>query len=255
MPRQVGDWTQDKLKFFTLYLRSYLQATTRATERVFIDAFAGPGTNLVRSSKTTIDGSPLIALNAKAQNGTTFSRLFFIESDPALASELEEAKARRGHANRGEVVIGDVNSELPRVLASVSKRSPTLVFLDTEDIEPRWSTLEAIASWRVDLFINFPLGMGIKRNLQSQKVTAYFGTEDWQDQLSSDPTDREFLNLYRDRLKALGFDYLSEDDRLIKTRANRPLYYLLLASKHSAARKIIDWVFKQPDATGQARLL
>ena len=47
MPREVGPWTKDKLKVVEDYLSPYLTATQRATERVYIDAFAGPGTNIL----------------------------------------------------------------------------------------------------------------------------------------------------------------------------------------------------------------
>ena len=45
MPRIVGDWTLDKLKIIEQYLPAYLTATQRATERIYIDGFAGPGRN------------------------------------------------------------------------------------------------------------------------------------------------------------------------------------------------------------------
>ena len=35
MPRQVGEWTKDKLRLLQLYLPGYLQATTRALDRIW----------------------------------------------------------------------------------------------------------------------------------------------------------------------------------------------------------------------------
>ena len=60
MPRIVGDWTLDKLKIIEQYLPAYLTATQRALERVYIDAFAGPGRNEIKGSGDIVDGSPLI---------------------------------------------------------------------------------------------------------------------------------------------------------------------------------------------------
>ncbi len=257
MPRDVGDWTRDKLKILELYLPGYLRATTKASERVYVDAFAGPGQNRLRESQQLTDGSPLIALKAraeKAEKNVTFSKLFFIEKDPSLADELREHVEKMGAANRAEVLYGDVNEILPRLMNKISKRSPTLVFLDTEGIEPKWNTVEAISQWQVELLINFPLGMSINRNLESSKARDYFGTDEYYVANDRPARERALLDLYKRRLFELGFQYTTEDDRLIRTQDNKKLYYLILASKKAAAKNIMDWVLKQPAASGQSRL-
>ena len=175
MPRQVGFWTQDKLKILEQYLPGYLGATTTARERIYIDAFAGPGLNRLRGTSRTIDGSPLIALDARARNGTEFDRLFFIERDPATAAELRNVLGTRDRSQRAGVIAGDVNDELPKLIIELPPRSPTFVFVDPEGIEPRWSTIQAIAPWRTELLINFPLGMSINRNPDSKKWTRISG--------------------------------------------------------------------------------
>jgi three-Cys-motif partner protein len=256
MPRVVGDWTQDKLRILELYLAGYLQATTRALERIYIDAFAGPGTNQLERTERVIDGSPLIALKAKAQNGTKFDKLYFIENDGAILAELRETIAPIDLDRRSEIIQGDVNTELPKLMQRISPKSPTFIFLDTEGIEPRWSTLEAIAEWQVEFLINFPLGMAINRaRPDSMKVFDYFGTSESLTLLESFTTGRSraLLDLYKKRLAELGFIYSPEHDRLIKTSGNLRLYYLVLVSKVEAARTIMNWVFRQPDHTGQQR--
>ncbi|MBI2867265.1 MAG: three-Cys-motif partner protein TcmP [Chloroflexi bacterium] len=157
MPRKVGDWTRDKLKILSDYLPAYLTATTKALERIYIDAFAGPGLNVVEGSDQIIDGSPLIALKAQSFRGVCFDRLFFIERNPRVAKELEELVEREDKEHRASVFIGDVNEKLPEIIRKINPRTPTFVFLDTDGIEPRWTTIEAIAPWKTELLINFPL--------------------------------------------------------------------------------------------------
>lgn len=253
MPREVGDWTRDKLKILSAYLPGYLGATTTARERIYIDAFAGPGQNVLRKSRAMVDGSPLIALKAKAKNGTVFDRLIFIEKSQRAAAELEQLV---GGDPRATVIRGDVNDELPQQVARLPKNSPTFVLLDTDGIEPRWETVVAISGWRTELLVNFPLGMSMKRNPDSQKVSAYFGTDACRPLLKAGGagSERALLDLYKSRLDALGYHHTTEDDRLVKTQANRRLYYLLFVSKLPVAKRIMDWVFRQPDARGQAPL-
>jgi three-Cys-motif partner protein len=257
MPREVGPWTQDKLKILQQYLPVYLLATTRALERIYIDAFAGPGLNRLRGKSRTIDGSPLIALDACARNGMKFDRLFFIERDPAVAAELRDVLNTRDKTQRASVIEGDVNKELPELIKTLPLQSPTFVFVDPDGIEPRWTTIEAIAPWRTELLINFPLGMSINRNPDSAKVTAYFGTDQWRGMWSSAGLGRSraLLQLYKERLGNLGYRYTTEDDRLIKTSGGQHLYYLVFVSKIAiAAQRIMTWVLKQPDSAGQTRM-
>lgn len=256
MPRDVGSWTQDKLKILRQYLPGYLLATTRALERIYIDAFAGPGLNRLRGTNRTIDGSPLIALDACARNGTKFDRLFFIERDPALAAELRGVLNTRDKTQRASVIVGDVNKELLKRIIKLAPQSPTFVFLDPDGIEPQWATIQAIAPWRTELLINFPLGMSINRNPDSAKVTAYFGTEEWRELWSSRRPGRThaLLQLYKERLSEVGYRYTTEDDRLIKTSGNRRLYYLVFVSKVPVAKRIMTWVLEQPDSAGQIRM-
>ena len=257
MARDVGDWTREKLKLLELYLPVYLTATAEAQDRIYIDGFAGPGKNRLRSaSREIIDGSPLIALNAVGKNAKMrFSELYFIESEPEAAAELQREIEERGE-KRATVITGDVNIELPRIVQRLNKRAPTFVFLDTEGIEPCWDTIEAIALWKTELLINFPLGMAINRNPNSPKVTKYFGTPDWR-YLWDRRDTRGLLDLYKARLTNIGYVEQVELDRLVAHDpggGGQRYYYLILVSKHEAAIRIWNWVLKQSEASGQARL-
>lgn len=253
MPREVGLWTRNKLKILSEYLPIYLQATTKAMERIYIDAFAGPGLNRITGTKDSIDGSPLIALEATAKNGTRFDRLYFIEQKPSVVLELQQVVSERDHAGKATIIPGDVNIELPKLIALLPKRSPTFVFLDPEGIEPQWRTLEAISPWRTELLINFPFGMGINRNPNSKKVTEYFGTDAWRAIWESSRAGRlrELLDLYKGRLGKLGWRYTTDIDPLVATPSGQRLYYLIFVSKVEPGRNIMKWVQQQPDSAGQ----
>jgi three-Cys-motif partner protein len=256
MPRRVHLWTKEKLLILERYLPEYLSATTTARDRVFVDAFAGPGTNLVEENGQIVPGSPLIAARAAASNGTKFSRYVFIDNDPSNIQELKECLSKERLSAPVELICADVNTALPETIRSLNRRAPTFVFLDTEGIEPKWTTLEKIAPWRVEFLINFPLGMGIKRNQASPKTLDYFGTKECLPLLRSRSSgrDRALLDLYKQRLKALGFEYTTEDDRLITSNLNHALYYLVFVSKVPPAKRIMDSVFGRPTVAGQARL-
>ena len=257
MPRIVGDWTLDKLKIIEQYLPAYLTATQRAIERVYIDAFAGPGRNEIKGSGDIVDGSPLIALRAKGADGRGFDKLFYIELGGADADELRTLLLSEDPSRRAEVLQGDVNTELPRLLRRISPRSPTFVFLDPEGIDPQWRTIEELARWQTELLINFPYGMAINRNRGSAKVAKYFPTGAALGPLWDAPPSLrapKALALYRNGLHDLGYEHQVDDPRLVKAEGNQRLYYLVFVSKVPVARRIMRSVFRQPDAAGQPRM-
>jgi len=253
MPREVGPWTKEKLRILSQYLPVYLQATTKAIERIYIDGFAGPGTNRIEGTNEVIEGSPLIALGAQAKNGTAFDKLFFIERDRGTVSELRDALRSADPTGRATVVAGDVNVELPKLVETLSKRSPTFVFLDTEGIEPRWETLRSIAAWQTELLINFPLGMAINRNPNSVKAREYFGTDEWHRIWESFGIGRlrRLLDFYKGRLRDLGWQHTTDIDPLITATRGQQLYYLIFVSTVEPGKRIMKWVQEQPDARGQ----
>lgn len=257
MPREVGAWTRNKLQILSSYLPLYLQATAKALDRVYIDGFAGPGTNILRHSGEVIDGSPLIALNARGPTkGTAFTHLYFIDQDETTLAELKETVEARGLGRRVTFLRGDVNLELPKVVRQLHRKAPTFVLLDTVGIEPRWTTIEAISSWKTELLITFPFGMAINRNRTSPKVRAYFGTDEYQPLLGArgPGRPREILDLYKHRLRELGYSHMIPNDLLVTTRRNARLYHLIFASKVKIGPSIMNWVVKQPDAYGQQQM-
>jgi three-Cys-motif partner protein len=169
---------------------------------------------------------------------------------------LRETLSERDPAGRAVVIHGDVNIELPRLLTRISKLSPTLLFLDTEGIDPEWETVRVASEWKTELLINCPLGMSINRNAGSPKVLAYSGTPEWEPLWKSDSRNRtgELLKLYIGLLRELGYEYPAEVPRLIRDGRNHGLYYLVFASKVQVAKKVMDSVFKQPDSGGQGRM-
>lgn len=256
MPRPIEEHTRDKLLTLIRYLPAYLRATQRARELVYIDAFAGPGRNQLKSTAELIDGSPLIALRARSKEGSVFSRFFFVEQDGNLASELESVLNEQADARPIKVIHGDANAELPKIIQGINRRSPTFVFLDPEGVDPSWQTIESIAPWRTELLINVPLGMSINRNWDSDKVVHYFGSSEavriWQS--GSSTWRRDLLDFYKRRLYDLGYRYPTGDDVLVKRQSGQHLYYLVHVSKVEPAHRIMQWVQKQPTAAGQMRL-
>ena len=248
MPRYIQPWTQDKFRLLELYLPRYLRAEAAEGERVYIDGFAGPGRNELIGSGEVVPSTPLLAMDAAATDApeVAFTRLFFIESSEATASELRSVIAERGGDDRVEVIVGDVNVELPRVLEGVERTTPTFVNLNAEVIEPNWATIEQIAAWNIELLVSFPLTTAINRSRDSSEIKQYFGEPGWSEDWGRGDYEavREF---YKGRLADLGFTRQQDDDLLVQRLdpVGHKDYWLIHAARREAEPGVWQWVLRQ----------
>src|SRR5260370_4491985 len=95
---EIGIWSEVKLGIIKQCAAAYariLDSTRR--EKItslrwhYIDAFAGPGVHLSKTTREIVDGSPLIAL----KTNPPFSKYHFIDADPARAKQLREIAGPR----------------------------------------------------------------------------------------------------------------------------------------------------------------
>lgn len=210
----VGPWAEEKLKSLERALDYY---TTRLKnqpywEKVYIDAFAGPGLSAVRTSPKEdgqsfadglfasgadvdpveeqvryLKGSPRVALDLS----NPFDRYIFIETNPERRRELEALKADYGDTRKIEVRPGDANQELLAILGGLSRRTHRgYAFLDPFGLQVPWSTIERIAqTGAIEVMINFPMGHTIRRMIPKHgdvppgwriSLTTFFGSPEWE---------------------------------------------------------------------------
>jgi three-Cys-motif partner protein len=226
---KVGPWAAEKLEALERGLEYY---TTRLKnqpywEKVYIDAFAGPGLSEVRIRNKDagsdipagdtlfstleleeapdpveeevlyLEGSPRRALNLR----NPFDRYIFIEMNPRRVAELEKMRAEYGDARRIEIRAGDANEAVLDILRSgFSKRTHrAYVFLDPFGMHVPWSTIEALAVTRaIEVMINFPMGMAIRRMMPrsgdvpdgwGMSLDTFFGSPDWRTHVYEETVD------------------------------------------------------------------
>lgn len=285
----VGPWAEEKLEALRRGLDYYTTRLKKTPywQKVYVDAFAGPGLSEIRRRPVEpapasllvdlfdtapppdpteeevryLKGSPRVALDIP----NPFDRYVLVERDPQRRAELEAMRAEYGTSRRIEVRGGDANEELLALLASGFSRRTHKVyaFLDPFGVQVPWSTIEALAATEaVEVMINFPLGMAVRRMLPRSgdvpegwgvSLTALFGSPDWRGHaydgvdLMGQPIKRadaeeRLLAWYRDRLRQ-AFGYVSEPRLITNTRGN-PLYYLIWAGPHPAGLTGADYIMK-----------
>ena len=265
---QVGYWSEVKLDIIKEYATAYsiiLSAQKKpALEHIYIDAFAGAGVHVSRTSGRFVAGSPMNALLVKPP----FRQYHFIDLDEKkvvalenLAKERPDVKIYHGDCNR--VLLDNV---LPQAKWEDYRRA--LCILDPYGLHLDWKVIaEAGAMRSVDVFLNFPIA-DMNRNVlwrdrqgvapeQIRRMNAYWGDESWkevayvpsaQGELFGPPAEEKTSNkaiaeAFRKRLNEVaGFNYVPHPIAMCNSQ-NAIIYYLYFASQKPVAEEIVRDIF------------
>ena len=165
---EIGYWSEIKLEIVKEYARAYSTILTAqknpSLHHIYIDAFAGAGIHLKKTTQEFVLGSPLNALRVKPP----FQQHHLIDIKQEKIAQL-----RRLIGDRSDVFLyqGDCNKILleevfPLVKFEQFRRG--LCILDPYGMNLDWKVIFAAGQMKtLDIFLNFPV-MGT----QSQRFKA-----------------------------------------------------------------------------------
>ena len=152
----IGYWSEIKLEIVKKYAAAYSTIISArknpSFSHVYIDAFAGAGKHISKSTGDFVLGSPQIALNTTPP----FKEYYFIDIDGAKVAELNKIVANRPEAH---VLRGDCNSKLltdvfPNVMYKDFRRG--LCLLDPYGLDLNWEVIKTAGQMKsIDIFLNF----------------------------------------------------------------------------------------------------
>lgn len=193
-----GKWTSDKLDVLSDYLRAYTTALKSQPFRLeYVDAFAGTGYRTQEKEPLFTDiaeGEPQEFLAGSAMRALNvvppFSKYVFVDSKRSHVESLKKIQER--HPLRQiEVHNEDANAFVQDYCKGEWRNRRAVMFLDPYGMNVSWDTLCAIANTKaIDLWLLFPLGMGVSRLLQKngniepkyrEKLNELLGTDEWYD--------------------------------------------------------------------------
>ena len=266
---EIGIWSEVKLAIIREYASAYariMEAQRRDRIRslfwIYIDAYAGPGYHLSKTSGELVEGSPLIALSTNPP----FNEYHFIDSEVGRAEQLRELAGDRQDVftygeDCNEILL---NKIFPRAKFEEYKRA--LCLLDPYNIDLKWEVIEAAGkSKSVEIFMNFMI-MDINRNalrknpdksIESKvaQMTRLWGDESWKDagydqiptlfeeSMPHKVSNERFAEAFRERLeKKAGFKCVPKPMPM-KTKNNSVIYYLYFASQNEKGMGIVNYIF------------
>lgn len=284
-PRSWGYWTEGKLDILARYLDRFTTTTkNKADARIYLDAFAGEGHGISRTTKAQFEGSARIGLNV---SDPPFDRCYFFEL-PEKAAELERELTCDFPSRDLRIVPGNCNNTIPDTLAELRRDNlgwaPTFAFLDPDGMELSWETIKALAAHKrlrqppsktkVELWSLFP-SSGLLRNLALDdrrllaghvaKATSLFGSDAWKQiyearkarQIDGQEARDRYVNLYRWQLEH-DLDYRRAHPIEVKNSRGQPIYHLIFASDSEAGDRIMSHLYgdaltRWPQMQEQAR--
>jgi three-Cys-motif partner protein len=156
---EIGPWSEVKLEILKRYATEYSKILANQRDpsfwHVYIDAFAGAGLHLSRTSGEMVLGSPLNALEVKPP----FREYHLIDLDGDKVTGLRELVGERKdvcihHGDCNRVLLNEV---FPKVRFEDYKRG--LCILDPYGLHLNWEVIQTAGSMlrSLDVFINFPI--------------------------------------------------------------------------------------------------
>lgn len=258
----IGYWSEVKLEIVRKYASAYstILAAQSGLTHVYVDAFAGAGMHVSRTTGEMVAGSPLNALKVVPP----FGEYHLIDLDGAKAASLREIVADRSNVH---VYEGDCNEILlsqvfPRIQYIDFRRG--LVLIDPYGLHLDWEVLRTAGQAKtIDLFLNFPvydMNLNVlRRNPEGAaathvaRMTRYWGDDSWRSVaytttgnlfgLEEKTDNGTIAAAFRQRLRAVaGFRHVPEPMPM-RNSNNTIVYYLFFASQKDTANRIVTDIF------------
>lgn len=236
----VGKWCAEK----HLRLRHYVDIT-KSTRRKYssnapsyVDLYCGTGRSRIRETGEVIDGSPLVAAE-EASKHTPFAEIHIGDIAPgnvaACATRVRETVANV------RTYEGAARETAKQVVSNLNPYGLHLAFLDPYNLGALpFSVLETLGKVkRMDLIMHIS-EMDLQRNIIGKGEVEKLNTfaPGWERHVDpSQPSHvvkRQVLEYWKSLLEQLDYKVSDNIERVTGSN-NQPLYWLILAARHTVA--------------------
>jgi len=261
---EIGYWSEVKLDIVRKYATAYSKIMAKQAvirRHIYIDAFAGAGHHISKSTGDFVAGSPLHALRVTPP----FRELHLIDLDGTRVREL-----RHLTQNDSRVLVhqGDCNRVLlsevfPRCMFADYHRG--LCLLDPYGLNVNWEVLKRAGDMgSIEVFYNFMI-MDANMNVfmkdpskvtaeQAARMDAVWGDASWREaayrkerglfgDIEAKATNEAIAEAFRVRLKDVaGFTFVPQPIPM-RNEKGAVIYYLYFASPNNTGARIVGEIF------------
>jgi len=261
---EIGYWSEVKLDIVRKYASAYstIMAKQPMIKRhIYIDAFAGAGQHISKSTGDFVAGSPLNALRITPP----FKELHLIDLDGVKVGELRRLTAEDKRVN---VHQGDCNDILLRDVfpgCQYDDYHRALCLLDPYGLSVNWDVPKRAGEMKsVEVFYNFMI-MDANMNVfmkdprkvtpeQAARMDAVWGDDSWRSaayrkepglfgDMEEKATNEDIAEAFRVRLHDVaGFAFVPQPIPM-RNEKGAIIYYLYFASPNNTGAKIVGEIF------------
>lgn len=247
----VGNWSEEKYRYFNLYLSIFAKSMKKQWTLVYIDLFAGCGKSIVKDTPNIVLGSPLIALSSSIK----FDKYIFCEKDPDNFFALQ-SRVNIGFPNSPVTLINDDTNlavdKIANCIPPFSKSRKVLIFCFVDPFKCanlKFSTIAYLSKYLIDFLVLIPSGMDASRNSflyekENQDILdTFLGNNLWRNSLQTvrangQPFEHFVIDEFNRSMINLGFKEPPIDSAApIRNNNKALLYRLALYSRHELGQK------------------
>lgn len=263
---EVRQWSLEKYKLVGSYCDIFTSGMQyKWNQLVYIDLFAGAGYAKIKETGKIYRNSALLAMSVPVP----FTKYILCEQDEARFAALE-ARVKRDFSHLNcELIKGDSNQNVKKVISAIPKFSKgnTLLpfsFVDPYSLNLNFSTIKSLGNGLMDFLILQALHMDANRNFDSYikdentRISEYLGISNWRELFDKDGVNykKDFVKFlaeqYQNQMHDLGYQKTKHMHQIRSNEKNLPLYYLAFFSKNPRG---VDFFKKvQQRVTGQQGL-
>lgn len=263
---RIGAWSETKLRIIQEYAKPYstILKNQYGFSHAYIDAFAGAGWHISKSTDEFVPGSPLNALTVEPP----FDDYYFVDISRKKIDALRDLVGERSnvHIHHGDSNTVLQNQIFPKIEWKDRRRA--LCLLDPYGLHLDWQVIQKAAQMKtIEIFLNFPT-LDMNRSVlwldpskahpqQQARMTRYWGDQSWR-QVAYEARESYGMKYevklshsllakaFRKRLQEVaGFQYVPDPVLMRKAGfQGPPLYYLFFASHNETGAKIAEHIFK-----------
>ncbi|MEM1820590.1 MAG: three-Cys-motif partner protein TcmP [Thermofilaceae archaeon] len=229
-------WSGIKLAIHAYYIDIYVTIAKKYFKEIYyVDAFAGSGIIAIKirsdSEKIFFYGSPILSILVPQNKNVKFDKYFFIEVDENRALILKKVievlhEHQIVNKDNVKILIKDMNKVPYKSLLRNCKHS--LVFVDPEGLEPKWSTISSILDLPTDVLFNF-MTSGIRRiwgtvkskGVGDEALNSFYGDDSWR----IAENDEDLLQIYKDKIER---EFPRRIVTNVRVRGDKLFYYDIL---------------------------
>jgi three-Cys-motif partner protein len=261
---EIGYWSEIKLEIIEKYALAYSKIFTNPKynyfRHIYIDAFAGSGTHISKTSKGLVRGSPQIALDINPP----FKEYYFIDINGDKVNELRKIISNYPNT-KAHIIKRDCNTALlTDVFPNIQgKYDRALCLLDPYGLDLHWEVIETAGKMgKIEIFLNFPV-MDMRRNVflgnptdttsvNIKRMDLFWGDHSWRDISYVQTTDmfgdiveikqknvKIITEAFRDRLLNVARYQFVPQPIPMRNSRSALLYFLFFASNNATGNRIL----------------